>query len=427
MKIITRYILREASLYFLLCLGIFTVILLTVRMIRFTALIVNRGVELQQIAAVFLSITPSFLELAVPLATLLGIMMALGRLSGDSEIVVLRASGISLVQLLSPILTFGAVAALLCALIGTQLSPRGIHSLSETLFDIAKSRSTAGLDAGVFNKLGNMILYADEIQHDNGSLRHVLVDDKRNKEQRKVVIAQSGTIESDRSAQTITIRLYDGAIHEMLDGKYVLTRFQTNSLVLASDEILDPDAQERGRSAREMFVPEIQTEIDRMLELLFQIRQAPEGDLELRKQIASTFGLPTLYEKKDIKRRLRKFEVEKERRLAMPVAALVLAFLALSLGIYPPRSQRLFGPGLAVFFGLLVFTFYYAFLSIGIALAETGRVPAVIGLWIPNLATFVLALWLFYKMAREHWQSTVHGLERAIEKLRTLRAIRGGT
>ena len=410
MKIINRYILKETLGYFLIALSVFTTILLTLRMLKFTSLIVNRGVELSQIAMVFLSIVPSFLEIAIPLATLIGIMLAFGRLSGDSEIIVLRASGISISQLVRPVLGFGITTTLITLFIASFVSPRGIQLLSTTLFEIAKSRSTAGLDPGVFNKLGNMTIYAEQIEHGTGDLTRVLIDDKRNREQRKVVIAQNGEILSDSEAQTITIRLFNGEIHERNAANYVHTRFDVNSVVLAPDEVLDPNAGNRGKNPKELTYAEIQIERQKYADALAQVRSLEATPPEVLEQIALATGIPSPMGKKDLKRKIRRLDVEVHRRLAMPVATFFLAILALPLGVYPPRSQRTWGVGLSATLGLSVFVTYYGLLSLGMALAESGTVPPIIGLWVPNLLTACLAVIVMRNVASERWQSALDGI-----------------
>ena len=113
--------MKEILLFSFISVFAFTGLLLTLRMLKFASLIVNKGVEVSQIATVFVSIIPTFLEIAIPLAALLGVMLAFARLSGDSEIIVMRASGISFTQFLGPVLLFGIVAALLCLYVTRDL------------------------------------------------------------------------------------------------------------------------------------------------------------------------------------------------------------------------------------------------------------------------------------------------------------------
>ena len=83
MKIISNYIFKEIFIYFSICLVTFTSLILTTRILKFTNLIVNKGVDILQVAKVFLAIIPTFLEIALPLSVLLGVMLAFARLSGD--------------------------------------------------------------------------------------------------------------------------------------------------------------------------------------------------------------------------------------------------------------------------------------------------------------------------------------------------------
>ena len=181
--------MRECALYFGITLFAFTGVLLTVRMLRFASLVINRGVEFSQIISVFLALIPTFLEIAIPLATLLGVMLAIARLSGDSEIVVLRSAGISIYQLVLPVLLFGLFCASCSLFISLHLRPYGFKVLQDTLFEIARTKSTASLTPGIFNTLGKMTLYADQIDPHSGQLVRVLIDDRRAGDARKIVSA----------------------------------------------------------------------------------------------------------------------------------------------------------------------------------------------------------------------------------------------
>src|ERR1700675_3641522 len=101
-----RYFLREVAVPFGFGIGIFTFILLIARMLKLVELVVNRGVSLLEIGKLFAYILPTFLEVTVPMALLLAVLLAVGRLSADSEIVALRTSGISVYQMMVPIAVF---------------------------------------------------------------------------------------------------------------------------------------------------------------------------------------------------------------------------------------------------------------------------------------------------------------------------------
>ena len=76
----------------------------------------------------------------------------------------------------------------------------------------------------------------------------------------------------------------------------------------------------------------------------------------------------------------------------MPFAAFLLSLIGMTLGIQPPRAQKTWGSSLSMGLGVLVFVFYYALLSIGIAAAESGSITPIVAVWIPNIATFIIAI-----------------------------------
>src|SRR5213078_4242488 len=106
---INRYILREISVPFVLGLAVFTLILLIARILKLVEMVVNRGVPALQVLKLFSYILPAFLEVTVPMAVLLAVLVAFGRLSSDSEITALKTSGVSLYQLARPVALFALV------------------------------------------------------------------------------------------------------------------------------------------------------------------------------------------------------------------------------------------------------------------------------------------------------------------------------
>jgi lipopolysaccharide export system permease protein len=101
-----RYLIKELLPSFLLGLMGFTFILLTGRILQLTELFVNKGVPLGYILRLLYFLLPSFLVLTIPMATLLSVLLAFNRLSSDNEITALKASGVSLYQMIPPVLVF---------------------------------------------------------------------------------------------------------------------------------------------------------------------------------------------------------------------------------------------------------------------------------------------------------------------------------
>lgn len=426
MRLLDKYLFRESLVFFSISLFVFTGILLTLRMLKFAALIVNRGVELSQISLVFISIIPTFLEFAIPLSVLLGIMLAVGRLSADSEVIVMRASGVSIFSLLRPVLLFAGGCALITLFVAVYLSPAGAKSLNNTLFNIAKSRSLSGLDAGVFNKLGALTLYTEQIDYQSGALTHVLIDDERDNQNAKIITAQRGKILSDTQAQTINIELEDGYIHEVLENKYGITQYDHNSIALRPDELYDEEFYKRDRTPRELTLAELKEEVSAQqfqLDNLLPANDTPliqpqetNASLDKLNTVLPEASATPLPSAKDLKRKIARLVSESGRRFSMPFACIALALLALPLGVQVPRTQRTWGSGLSTSLGVLVFVVYYSFFSIGLALAEKGTLNPFIALWLPNLVIASLGAFATWKVASEKWQSVPYAMDMWLRK-----------
>lgn len=390
MRILHRYILKEILLFFSMSLLVFTGLLFTVKMIRLTKLVINKGVEFDQILLVAAAIIPTFLEFAIPLAALFGCMLAFARLSGDSEIIVIRASGVSLYELLRPAIYFGIGTALLCLFVSLHLRPWGYQTLSKVFYNIARTKIGAGLEPGVFNDLGKFIIYVEELQPETGYMQRVLLDDQREEEVRRVVTGTRGTIQSDASEQMINLNLQDGVIHEMGADRYSVTDYDRYSVRVSSDELLQSDGQKTRR------VAEFQNS-----KLLTQINSSPD---HLRAQ----HELESEHEVQQLRSKLR---VELSRRFSMPVAAFILVLVAMPLGIQSPRVQKAWGLSLSTVLGMSVFLIYYGLLSVGIAGALAGSFNPYIATWIPNVVSLLLAGFMLSMVGSERWESVGHGFD----------------
>ena len=413
MKIINRYIVNEVSQYFLISLFAFIGMLLTIRMIKLANLVINRGVEIEQIVTIFIAVIPTFLEIALPLAALLGVMLAFARLSGDSEIIILRGSGIGIKQIVLPIALFGVAVTIAGQLTSVYLRPWGFRTLQEGLYQIAKSKSTAGLEQAVFNKLGKITLYSQEINHDSGDLARVLVDDRRVENSRRVIVAQKGVISSQDQNRTLSLLLKDGTIHEQVEGKYVLTRFVENNIFLETDALYEDDNEKKGRRGAELSNADLRS-LNQKLSALMLLPHDSHAALEQLRSQASAF-LPSDEARallpEQIPLRIARNEIELGRRFSLPCASLFLGLLGMALGIQPARAQRAWGATLSLAIGMVVFVVYYVFFSLGLTLAESQSISPLLALWGPNLIIALFSLYVLRKIYREKWSSIGSGIE----------------
>lgn len=361
-----RYTLTELLLPFVLGLTLFTFVLLLTRLLKLTELVVNRGLPPWQIGRLVGLLLPPFLEVTVPMAMLLAILVAFGRLSSDNEVLALRSSGLSLYQLLPPVAMFVVAITLLTGALALWVRPISNRALRTTLVDLARTNALAAIRPQAFNEaFPGVVLYAEEVDAGRATLTHVLVSDYRDETQHNTVFAREGRLLPDPTRETLTIRLLRGAIHTVdLDGRSnYQTRFESYDVTL---------------------------DLRAALGSLGSTDEAPEeltlGELRARIDARHGQGDPAVAER-----------IELHRKFAIPFACIVFATIGFPLSLHAGRAVR--SRGLAT--SLVVIFAYYVLLSAGQALAEQRRVGPAAGLWLANVVLTPVGILLIARAARE--------------------------
>jgi len=365
-RIINRYILREILVPFGLGLAVFTLIFVIARILKLVEMVVNRGVPLLEVLKLFSYILPAFLEVTVPMALLLAIIVAFGRLSSDSEIVALKTSGVSLYQLMRPVALFAVVVYLVALALSMYARPWGNSLMRNGLYEIAKTRASAGIKAKVFtDDFSGLVIYVDRIEPPGNTLRGVLISDTRDPTQRNTVFAEVGLLVPNEALHVLDLRLLGGSIHAFYpkDRSYHRTEFSIYDITLDLNTAL-ARLQPREKDSSEMTIPELRAAM-----------------LAKRAAGQAAYGE----------------SVELQRKFSIPFACLAFAALAVPIGIRPSRSAR--SRGFTV--SLTIIFAYYVMLSMGESLGERGVLPAAVALWIPNILLSGLAFALFARAARE--------------------------
>src|SRR5207247_763196 len=140
-RLLDRYILREMVAPMSLGVLVFTFILLIDQIPRLLAILVARSADFYTIVRVFLNLLPSILAVTIPMALLLGVLLAFGRLASDSEIVALRAVGVSPLRLLGPVFAFSLAAGLLTFYINAVALPAANQAHRELVYSLIVSKA----------------------------------------------------------------------------------------------------------------------------------------------------------------------------------------------------------------------------------------------------------------------------------------------
>jgi LPS export ABC transporter permease LptF/LPS export ABC transporter permease LptG len=349
MRILDRYITREILLPFAIALVVLSFVLIIPFIIELAEQLIQKGVSGPTILQLMVTLLPATLGLTIPMALLIAVLIAFGRLSGDREIVVLMACGVSPLRMLRPVFGLAVVAAAATLWVMIEAIPNANQSHREITTRIVADRAEGQVRPRVFfEDFPSTVLYVREVPP-TGGWQDVVAADTRNPARPILYVAKSGRMVVNREARTIQMVLEDGAQHTTKSDDpagYEIARFK--ELVLALDPASVFPRVGPARGEREMTIPELQ-----------ELRATLEGR-----------NLPS-----------HRPVIEIHKKFSIPAACLVFALLAVGLGVTNRKDGKLasFVLGLAVIFA------YYVIMFGAEAMAKGALIPAWSAMWIPNL------------------------------------------
>lgn len=360
-RILSLYIVREIASLFLLGIMVFTLILLMGRLIKLTDLVISRGVPLTDVSRMIMYLMPSFLVFTIPMAFLLAVLLAFGRLSADNEITVMKAGGISLMQLMPPVVFCGLCAALLTLAASTVGVPWGNNAFKSLSFSVLKQNVTATIREKVFwDDIPDIVMYTEHYDEEHHTLKGVIIHDGRDQSRPLTIFAANGVIGGGPNRNDIRLLLTDGSIHARGTAEeYRLVHFGEYTMTIGGPG----QGTGLGRNELDMTVNELRRQIDN-----------PATTKAVRLKTQS----------------------ELHSRFAFPFASLVFAVVAVPLGMQNRRSGK--SAGFSTSIGILLA--YYVVQSLLRTLAEKGTLPPVLALWLPNMIFLGLG-WYLLRMASQ--------------------------
>jgi lipopolysaccharide export system permease protein len=214
MKILRRYLLRQHALPFVFALTALTSFELLRQIARKLGDLIGKGLPWTVIVEFFLLTIPFLIAITLSMAVLVAVLYTMSRMTGDRELTAIRAGGVSLGQLLRPLLAAATVVALVSFLFGDQVLPRTNHRLRTLMTDIYRQKPTFSLKEHVINEVqkGRVLLRAAHIDYATYRLRDVTLYNLV--EQTRTIYADSGYMAFAPNQEDLQLTLYDGAIHE---------------------------------------------------------------------------------------------------------------------------------------------------------------------------------------------------------------------
>lgn len=369
MRIFTRYILREVISHALLGGALFTFVLFVGRLGRIVDLVVRDSASARDVMKIVLYLLPDALNVTIPMAVLVGILLGLSRLAADSEITAMRAIGMSAMDFVR-IVSIVSVAALGVGLVNSMyLAPRAATALLALENELKTSQASFEVQPRVFYEdFKNVVLYVQDVKPAAGAAlwKHVFVADLTQPANPNITTADSAVVVSD-SGQSVRMHLMSGGEHKLSPtnpDQYDISTFA------GFDMPLQPGAQD-------------DTHVSRM--------DAPLLALPFRELYSRAYG-----NRPGGLAAARLYRIEMNRRLSYPFACLVLMLVGVPLGLSSKRGGKSTGFVVAI---ALVFLYYFLS-SVGVALARQQKLSPFLGVWGANLLFGVIGMVLLQELTR---------------------------
>lgn len=254
MRRLTRYVLGRLVAPFGFALAALTGFMLLNQIARQFDKLAGKGLEWTVIAEVFVLAIPFILALTLPMAVLVATLYGFSQLAAENEITAMRSSGVSVGQLLRPVLLVSLVIGVATFGFVDQVLPRSNARLRTLFFDIARKKPTFELHEQVVNPIpsSQYFLRAAAIDQIHGRLRNVTIYDMGGQWSRRVIYADSGTMAiAGPTGSDLLLTLFDGAVHEFpaaAPADFRLVQFHQNAVVLRN--VYDRFQRNEGTVAR---------------------------------------------------------------------------------------------------------------------------------------------------------------------------------
>lgn len=402
MKILTRYILREMIGPTSLGFAFYTSLIVMREVFDLAGMIIRRSLSGAVVGKILLLSLPHIVVLTVPMSLLFGILIAVGRMSADSEIIALRALGISTRTIYRPVFFFSFMVFLLNLYLINIVMPRSNQQLQTLWAELLTSSVEKDVKPRIFyDDYENLIIYVNDVDARTGRWKGVFVSDTRNSESssqattptqvinqanaeknqsgagalapssggQRIVVAQSGTLSVIKDTKQVWMNLSGAETHvwdPRKPEKYDRNRNDVQRLLVADRSTTELSSGAISRSLREMD----------LRQLLRQAQETQNGGDRLTYNLA---------------------RVEIHKKFAIPFACLVFGILGLPLGITNRRGGKSSGFSLSI----AIILVYYVLMNNGEHLAAAGSLPPVVAMWAPNIVLLVIGIYLLRRANRD--------------------------
>ncbi len=365
MKILRNYFLQEFIGPLFLALGVLSFVMVLVGNLRKIAdLVINKGVDFFSVIKIFVFMMPYIVTYALPIAILVAVLLSLGRLSSDNEIIAIRSSGINLFRLILPLVIMGLILSLFLVIFNDRAASYAHYAYRKTLIEIGVKNPTAAFEEGVFiDSFQNYILFIYKVDQKKNKLFNVRIYEPQGENKpTRTIVAKSGEFVTVPEKNIVKLKLIDGTSDEpdpQNPAIFYKLNFKNYFMNLNLSGTTDTGNIEK--KIKEMTIQELRNEI-----------------IKLRKENIEPAPLIT----------------EINEKITLAFSCLVFILLGSPLAIITRRREKSINIGIAI---LIIITYYPLFIGCE-ALGIQGYINPAIALWLPNILFGGIGVILTFKI-----------------------------
>ncbi len=362
MRIIHNYLFREFFSAFFLSTFVLTFVMALGNIIYLVGLIISKGIPVVIVAKLLAYMLPYSIQFMLPIAIMAGLLLSLGRLSSDNEIISIRASGMSTIKIIVPFLILGVLFSFVSVIINDRVTPYAHLQRRAVLKDIGAKNPTAILEPGIFiNAFNKYILFVYEINGNRFRNIRIYEPQTGNKPPR-TIIAKRGEFITLSDKNILKLKLIDGTADEIDPNdpnKFYKINFHTYFMTLNFAENKNKIAL--GKKSKDMTLKELWAKMGELRDM--KINDDP---------VAAEF----------------------HKRIALSFSPIVFFLIGVPLGIITRRREK--SANIVIAFSIV--GVYFILTLCAEAFSKQGSLAPSSGVWIPNIIFGILGIFLSVKL-----------------------------
>lgn len=386
MKTLHLYLTRQVLATLVMTVTVFTFVLLLGNVLKeVLALLVNGQATLGLVIEAIVLLIPFVLMFALPMGMLAATLLVFGRFSADQELTAVRASGVSLVALVTPVLLLSVVASCLAALINMQVAPQCRIAYKKLFFRAGLERASSLIVEDRFmDDFPGYVVYVG--RKDGTNLEEVLIYelDAEGKMQGRIHAARAKIL-SDVASREVRLQLFGVHVYDLVNFRSAASLEETSKTF----QYNPPAEPKLNIGLSHMTFLQLREKLRELEQIT--VRSPPTQRLsaeQLREQKRQLEAL-----KDDLTMPVR---VQIHRQIAFSFASIAFTLIGIPLGIRAHRRETSVGIAMA----LILVLVYYSFIFMGQSLETRPELAPHLILWLPNFIFQAVGAVLLWRVNR---------------------------